>query len=389
MTILGILGGGYLSRMTTQAAQKLGVNVAVLDKNEHSPAAQVTAYAIDGDWNDAELLAELAQTCDAITIENEDVPASVLAQLEAQGAVVRPSSSVVAALADRLTQKQTLAALGIPTVAHAAVESLDDLNAFFAQHSYGVVLKTRTGGRDSRGNLIARAPNELRMAYDKLSPLGPLMVEAYEHTNRELAVVGARGQAGDVKLYPVGEFKTQHGVVYTMNVPVPDRFAAFLVENGRVPDAIYFDGIGALCTRIAEGLGIIGAFAIELIEARDGRILVNDVAARPSICALYTLDACVVSLFENHVRAVLGQPLGWTDMHAPCAASVTLLAKSDALPTTQDFASALFMRGAHFHWYGKPSAYRLRKIGHVTGLHATDAEAERIAAMTSVALLGW
>jgi 5-(carboxyamino)imidazole ribonucleotide synthase len=389
MTILGILGGGYLSRLTTQAAQKLGINVAVVDKNEHSPASQVTAYAIDGDWNDAELLAELAETCDAITVESEAVSVDALRQLEAAGAVVRPSSAVVAALSDRLAQKQALAAHGVPMVEFTAVESIEDLSAFFAAHSYGVVLKTRVGDGDSHGIQTIRAQNEVRAAYDALAPQGALMVEAYEHTYRELSVCGARGQDGALKLYPVAEYKMQHGRVYVTNVPVQDRFQNYLVENGRQPDAIYFDAIEALAGRIAGALGIIGAFAIEMFEARDGRILVNDVSARPGIAGLYTVDACAVSLFENHARAVLGMPLGWTDMVAPRAATVTILGKGDEMPSTGDFASAYGMRGAHFHWYGKPSSYRLRKLGHVTGLHSTDAEAERIAGMTSVALMGW
>jgi phosphoribosylaminoimidazole carboxylase PurK protein len=389
MTILGILGGGYLSRLTTQAAQKIGVNVAVVDKNEHSPASQVTAYAIEGDWNDAELLIELAETCDAITIESEAVPADVLRQLEAAGAVVRPSSATIATLADRLTQKQALAARGFPTVAFAAVDSLADVTAFFAAHSYGVVLKTCVSDGDSHGIEIIRAQKDLQAAYDKLAPQGPLMVEAYEHTYRELSICGARGQDGAVKLYPVGEFKLQHGVVYALNAPVHDRFQNYLAEKGRQPDAIYFDGIDALATRIAEAFAVIGAFGVELFEARDGRILVNDVSARPGIQGVYTVDACAVSLFENHARAVLGMPLGWTDMAVPRASTVTILGKSDALPSTEDFAQAFSMRGAHFHWYGKPSSYRLRKLGHVTGMHSTDAEAERIAGMTSVALLGW
>ncbi len=390
MSILGILGGGHLARLTTQTAQRLGLNVAVLDKNENSPAAQVTAYAIQGDWNDLELVGELAQSCDVITPETAAVPVDVLSALEAQGRIVRPSAKTISLVRDRLTLKSTLNAAGIATVPYAPVSSLADAEAFAAAHGYPLVLKTRLGGYDNKGNAFVPSPGELPAAFARIEAQGqPMLVERYESFYRELCVVGVRGQDGAVRLYPVSEFRAIEGVVYNVNTPAADRYAALIAERGREEGAHYFADIPALATAIAERFEVIGAFGVELFETLSGKILVNDVAPHPSVSAHYTLDACETSLYENHVRALLGLPLGWTDLTAKAAVTVSLVGRNESVPGAHEFSRALSIRGAHVHWYGKPTAYRLRRLGHVTAMHDTDPEAERIASMVATHLLGW
>lgn len=389
MSIIGILGGGHIARMTTQAAQRLGANVAILDKDENSPAAQVTSLGIEGDWNDLELIGEFAQSCDVVSPETENVPVAVLKHLESQGRIVRPSSKTIEITRDRLIQKQALQAAGLPVVVHAEVATLDAARAFGEQHGYPFVLKTRTGGYDGRGNALVPSPGALEKDYERLSKLGELMAEQYQWFYRELAVTGVRGQDGAIKLYAVAETRCTQNIVQAVSAPAVDRFGGYLAEKGRQDGAYYFDTIAALAERVAQTIDIIGVFGIELFELRDGRIMINDVAPRPHVSGHWTIEGSLTSQFENHARALLGLPLGWTDMTAPNAATAMMLSRGDALPKALDFVQAAQLRGAHIHWYGKTSAYRTRKLGHVSGLASTDPEAERIAQMTIVALLGW
>lgn len=390
MTLLGILGGGALARMTTQAAQKLGVHVAVLDLDENSPAAQVTAYGVGGDWNDLELVTEFARACDVVTVETEAVPVEVLAHLEAAGKVVRPSSKTVALTRDRYVLKQTLQAAGLPVTPHADAPDIDAVNAFAVAQQAPLVLKTRIGGGHGSGVAKAVSASAASAAFAQLSQLGaPLMAEVAQNFMREISVAAVRGQTGSLKVYPAADFRLYKGAIQCVNAPAPDTCAAHREKHGRQDGAYYFDTLPALVAKVAEALDIIGAFSIELFEGRDGRLMINSVAPRPSQAGLYSIDACDVSMFENHARAVLGQPLGWTDMVAPFAVTVMLAARGDSMPGAEDFSQALQFRGARLHWYGRAGAAPGRRLGHVTALNATDPEAERIAQMFSAAIVGW
>lgn len=389
MSILGILGGGHIARMTAQAAQQVGALVAVLDKDENSPAAQVTSLAIDGDWNDLDLVSEFAQSCDVVSPEGEEVPVAVLEHLERQGRVVRPSSRTIAATRDRLLQKQMLRAAGLPTAPFADALTVEAVREFAAAYSYPLVLKTRTGGREGRANVLVRSAAALDAEFEQLIARGPLMVEAYQNFLREFAVVGARGQDGKVRVYDTAVTRCTQNVLQAVSVPAPHNFARFLAENGRKEGAHYLPDLPALAERIAQLIDVIGAFGIEFFELRDGSVVVNDVTPRPHFAGFWTIEGALTSQFENHVRALLGWPLGWTDMVAPHAAVAALLSRGDALPKAADFVQAAQIRGARLHWYGKTSCYRTRRLGHFTGLASTDPEAERIAQMAVVALLGW
>lgn len=391
MTTIGLLGGGYLSRLTAQAAQRLGTYVAVLDKDELSPAMQITAFGVEGDWSDLELAADFAGACDVVIAESTQVPAATLAHLETLGRIVRPSSATQILLQDRLAFKQWLSGHGIAVAPHAAIASRDEARAFMARHPLsGAVLKRRGGPGAGKASALAKSANDVDRAFDHLAKEGAaLMIEQHQQGLRELSIVGARAADGACRTYPVATFRTAEGVVVSVNAPAEDRLATHLAEHGRRADAVYLDGVPALAKRIAGLLGIVGAFALELIEQWDGSVLVNSVAAGPTIQGLFTIDGAETSLFENHVRAALGLSLGWTDLLAPCVATATMLSRGDTLPGTYDYAAATQMRGGRLHWYGKNSAYRTRKLGHVTGLSETDPEAERIAQMTVVALLGW
>jgi 5-(carboxyamino)imidazole ribonucleotide synthase len=377
MTTLGILGSGQLARMLAQAAQRIGVNAAILDEDELSPAMQVTAFGVTGSWRDRKTLGQFADAVDAITIESEFVPAELLAFVEQRGRRVMPGSHVLAQLQDKFTQKQTLNAAGLPTTEYAAVASLDEVKAFGAQHGYPLVLKTRTLGYDGYGNAQINSEAEAESAWARLAATGrELMVEKFVKFKRELAMIVVRAESGRVVSYPVVETLQLDHVCHTV----------------RAHQSGFDHPAGALGTKLVEAVKGVGAFGIEMFELPDGAILVNEVAPRVHNSGHYTIEACLTSQFENHVRAVLGLPLGWPDMVKRSAVMVNCLGTSDKMPDVRDFDKAFQYRGARIHWYGKAECRKGRKMGHVTAVHDSDAEAERIARMCAGTLMsatGW
>lgn len=368
MTTLGILGGGQLARMLAQAAQRIGVNVAILDEDEFSPAMQVTGLGVTGSWRDRETLGEFADAVDVLTIESEFVPVELISFLEGRGRRVLPGSHTLGLVQDKFTQKQTLNAAGLPTTTYAAVGSLDEVKAFGAQHGYPLVLKTRTLGYDGYGNAQIAGEGEAQAAWDKLAATGrALMVEKFVPFERELALIVVRGQDGRIVTYPVTETLQLNHVCHVV----------------RAEQSGFDHPAAALGRAVVEAVDGVGAFGIEMFELPDGMLLINEIAPRVHNSGHYTIEACLTSQFENHVRAVLGLPLGWPDMVKRAAVMVNCLGTSDRMPAPRDFARALSYRGAHLHWYGKRECRKGRKMGHVTAVHDSLAEAERIARMAA------
>ena len=368
MTTLGILGGGQLARMLAQAAQRIGVNVAILDEDEFSPAMQVTGLGVTGSWRDRETLGEFADAVDVLTIESEFVPVELISFIEGRGRRVLPGSHTLGLVQDKFTQKQTLNAAGLPTTTYAAVGSLDEVKAFGAQHGYPLVLKTRTLGYDGYGNAQIAGEGEAQAAWDKLAATGrALMVEKFVPFERELALIVVRGQDGRIVTYPVTETLQLNHVCHVV----------------RAEQSGFDHPAAALGRAVVEAVDGVGAFGIEMFELPDGMLLINEIAPRVHNSGHYTIEACLTSQFENHVRAVLGLPLGWPDMVKRAAVMVNCLGTSDRMPAPRDFARALSYRGAHLHWYGKRECRKGRKMGHVTAVHDSLAEAERIARMAA------
>jgi len=368
MTTLGILGGGQLARMLAQAAQRIGVNVAILDEDEFSPAMQVTGLGVTGSWRDRETLGEFADAVDALTIESEFVPVELISFIEGRGRRVLPGSHTLGLVQDKFTQKQTLNAAGLPTTTYAAVGSLAEVKAFGAQHGYPLVLKTRMLGYDGYGNAQIAGEGEAQAAWDKLAATGrALMVEKFVPFKRELAVIVVRGQDGRIVAYPVTETLQLNHVCHVV----------------RAEQSGFDHPAAALGRAVVEAVDGVGAFGIEMFELPDGTVLINEIAPRVHNSGHYTIEACLTSQFENHVRAVLGLPLGWPDMVKRAAVMVNCLGTSDRMPAPRDFARALSYRGAHLHWYGKRECRKGRKMGHVTAVHDSLAEAERIARMAA------
>jgi len=368
---LGIIGGGQLARMTAIAALPLGVEVVVLEKNPFSPAARLSPGSIVGDWSDPATLRTFAGSCDVISLENEFVDAAALAALEQDGHQVFPGSACIAVTQDKLTQKQALQAAGLSVPQFHAVSSPAEVVAAAKAFGWPLLLKTRRNGYDGKGNFTVRAEAEVAAGWQALGGgKNELMVEAFFPFVKELAVIVTRGRDGATVVYPVVETVQHHHVCHIVKAPAP------IAEDlaGRA---------AALARRAVEAVGGVGSFGVEMFLSSSGDLAINELAPRVHNSGHYTIEACRCSQFENHIRAVLGWPLGDPSMVAPAAVMVNLLGTKKAPGRPRGLEDVLRMTGTRVHLYGKTMSGAGRKMGHVTVLE--DSIEKSLAIATSAA----
>jgi len=352
---LGILGGGQLARMTLQAAISLGVDVAVLAEAADSPAGRLTQHEFVGAWDDMVVLQAFADAIDVVTLENEFVDAAILAQLAAWEKPVRPDAGVLQVIQDKLLQKQRLAEHGLPVPPFAAVDTADDILRAANEWGWPLILKARRNGYDGYGNATLNGPYDLDPALRRLGwPERTLFVEQAIPFERELAVLVARGIDGDSVTYPVVETVQRDHICHIVRAPAPIK-----TEMANVATAIAHTAVQAV-----DGLGIT---AVELFQTADG-ILINELAPRPHNSGHFSIDACHTSQFENHLRAVLGLPLGDAGLRVGAAVMVNLLGTRNGPARPAGLADALRVPNIHIHIYGKREVRQGRKMGHITGL---------------------
>lgn len=343
MKTVGILGGGQLARMLALAAVPLGVRVLVLDQSGDACAGEV-ATLLEADYTDEAALAEFAALVDVVTFDFENVPAAS-AQWLAQRVPVFPNPGALAVAQDRLSEKTLFNALGVATPAFAAVDNRAELDAAVARIGLPAILKTRRLGYDGKGQARLRAPADLDAAWAALGAgRMPLILEAFVPFERELSVIAVRGRDGEVRLWPLTRNWHEQGILALSLAPAGVDPA--LVEQAE-----------QAARRIAAHLDYVGVFAVELFE-HEGRLLGNEMAPRVHNSGHWTIEGAETSQFENHLRAVLGLPLGQTRLREPSA----MLNFVGALP---DRAAALAVPGLHWHDYGK-SERAGRKVGHAT-----------------------
>lgn len=364
---LGIIGGGQLARMTAAAALPLGVDVVVLEENPHSPAARLSPDCVVGNWEDRHTLLAFAARCDVITLENEFVDATALALLEEAGHPVFPSAACIAVTQDKLTQKRALQDAGLAVPEFRAVGSPEEVVAAGHELGWPLLLKTRRNGYDGKGNFTVRSAAEVGAGWQTLAGTNHgLLVEAFFPFTRELAVMVTRGRNGDTVVYPVVETIQHHHVCRVVKAPA--QLAPELAQRAT-----------ALARRAVEAVGGIGCFGVEMFLGADGGLAVNELAPRVHNSGHYTIEACNCSQFENHVRAVLGWPLGNPHLITPAAAMVNLLGVDKAPGQPHGLEQALQLSGAHVHLYGKRMSGPGRKMGHITALGGSVEEATALA----------
>lgn len=348
---VGIVGAGQLARMTHRAAIDLGIDVLVLAQGPDDAAVRGGAAHVIGSPERLEDLRAFARRCDVVTLDHEGVPPEHLRALEAEGVAVRPGAAASLAAQDKLHARRLLGdALGLPVPAFAAVAEPADVAPFAAMHGWPVVLKARTGGYDGRGVRIVAGPDE---AAAVLAGGGAWLAEAFVPLDREVAALVARRPSGDAVAYPVCETVQEDGMCRELVVP-------------GTPTVDLEDRAAALALRVAEAIDAVGILAVELFVS-GGELLVNELALRPHNSGHWTIEGAVTSQFENHLRAVLDLPLGDPSALAPAVAMVNVVGPARGGDPADRLASALAVRGAHVHLYGK-AARPGRKLGHVTAL---------------------
>lgn len=365
---LGIVGGGQLAKMTALAGLQLGCDVVVLERNSYSPAANLASHSIVGDWDDPEALVKLASQVDVVTLENEFVDAGSLQALEDAGYLLLPTARSIALVQDKLVQKQTLAAAGLPVQRFEAVASVAEVERAGDALGWPLLLKARRDAYDGKGNATLRSAADAADGWRRLGGGAgrTLFVEAFCDFTSELAVIVTLGRDGTSVTYPVVETLQRDHVCHIVTAPAP------------VP-AHVADRTADVARRAVAAVGAVGSFGVEVFLTRGGDIVVNELAPRVHNSGHYTIEACLCSQFENHVRAVLGWPLGATAMVAPAAVMVNLLGAARSAGRPHGLERALAVPGAHVHVYGKAMSGEGRKMGHVTALGASPGEALAIA----------
>ncbi len=351
ITTIGIIGGGQLGRMLAMAAARLNFRTIILEPQADCPAAQVANEQIVAAYDDPMALEELATVCDVVTYEFENVPVSA-AEALAQTVPVYPPPKALEAAQDRLVEKRFINDCGIPTAKFHTIDSQADLEAALADFGGQGVLKTRRLGYDGKGQKVFRSSaDSADGAYAELGNV-PLILESFVAFEREISVIAARATDGTVVCYDPAENVHRNGILHTSTVPatITDATASAAREAAE---------------KILTTLGYVGVIGIEFFALADGSLIANEMAPRVHNSGHWTEAACVISQFEQHIRAVAGLPLGNADRHSDCVMQNLIGDDILALPDW------LKRRDTLVHLYGKTESRPGRKMGHVTTLAAT------------------
>ncbi len=381
LPIAGMVGAGQLARMTHQAAIALGVGFRVLADSADDSAAQVCADTVVGDYRDYGQLSAFAAGCDVVTFDHEHVPLQHVDRLAASGVVLHPGPAALPFVQDKVRMRDRLRDLDMPVPAWQLVIGAEDVERFAAAHGWPVVVKAAAGGYDGKGVWVlpSPAPAADLLAHARDAGLR-LYVEEHVGFARELAVQVARTADGRARAWPVVETVQEDGVCVRVIAPAPELSPA-LAEKAT-----------ALALSLAKELDVVGLLAVELFETGDPArpLLVNELAMRPHNSGHWSIEGSCTSQFEQHLRAVLGWPLGDTSPTAPTTVMANVLGGSgpDAADLGTRLPAALAADpGLHVHLYGKVVRPG-RKIGHVTVQSSDWRDASERAARAAAMLRG-
>jgi 5-(carboxyamino)imidazole ribonucleotide synthase len=337
---IGIIGAGQLGRMLALAGYPLGLRFVFLDQSADAPGAQV-APIICGAFDDPQRLAELARDVDVVTFEFENVPVTALGTV-AEAKPFYPPVPALAASQDRLDEKNLFRKLKIPTPQYAAVDSFEDLQAAAREVGVPGVVKTRRLGYDGRGQFVVRSAADLEAAWAALGSV-PLIYEAFVDFSREVSIIGARSTRGETVFYPLAANTHAGGILRHTIAPYRNARLQQLAQT--------------YLRRVLRHFDYAGVLTIEFFVA-GSRLIANEMAPRVHNSGHWTIEGAETSQFENHVRAVLGLPLGSTH---PIGHSAMV----NFIGTIPAAGNILQVSGVHFHSYGKEPRPN-RKLGHCT-----------------------
>lgn len=371
---IGILGGGQLAQMLTQAAETMGIRVSVMVKRSTDALPSLSGRLTEGDWDQPEVAVAFARSVDLVTLENEFVNPVSMEAIERELVALYPTSASIRLIQDKWHQKEALIRHQLPVVACCSVNTSSDVLEFATAHGWPVVLKRRHQGYDGKGNATVRSQEELEAAWSRLAVnKNGLYVEAYCPFDRELAIMITRSPDSTVVMYPVVDTVQKDHICHVAHAPsnLPPSLSA---------------SVAHLARKAVEAIGGIGTFGVELFLTSDHSILINELAPRVHNSGHYTIEACECSQFENHIRAIMGLPLGSTAMIKPFATMINLIGAGDGPALPSGYREAFAIPGAHLHIYGKSRSSKGRKMGHVTALGDTAEQARTIAESCAAAL---
>jgi 5-(carboxyamino)imidazole ribonucleotide synthase len=348
---IGIIGAGQLGRMLALAGYPLGVRFVFLDHSADAPGGQV-GQIICGEFADPERLAELAARVDLLTFDVENVPAATVRAV-AQRTPLLPPPAALEAGQDRLNEKRLFAELAIPAPDYRTVDSLAELQCAVEQLGLPAVLKARRLGYDGRGQQVLKRGADVAPAWARLGGV-PLILERFVAFERELSIIAVRSRSGEIAHYPLTENRHVDGILVCSRAPYED---AALQATAR-----------DYLQRLLEHFDYAGVLTLEMFHA-GGRLLANEIAPRVHNSGHWTIEGAITSQFENHVRAILGWPLG----DARALGHAAMLNLIGELPPV---AAILGIAGAHYHDYGKTPRPG-RKLGHCTVVAPTPEQRDR------------
>ena len=359
--IVGIMGGGQLGRMLALAGYPLGLRFRTLDLSAESPAGQMTELMV-ADFNDTDALKRFAHGLDVATYEFENVPVDSARFLERR-VLVYPPSAALEVGQDRIAEKTFFQKLGIPTPPFVQVDTWDELKESINKIGLPAVLKTRRFGYDGKGQFILRRTEDAAVAWQSLGGV-PLIYESFIAFEREVSIIAIRGRSGETAFYPIVENHHRDGILRLSLCPAPGASSEAQAEAERHAG------------RALEALNYVGVLAIEFFQ-KEGHLLANEMAPRVHNSGHWTIEGARTSQFENHLRAIVGLPIGST-------AVTGYSAMLNLIGTIPDRRAVLSAPDAHLHLYGK-SARPNRKLGHVTvtaqSAESRDAQLSRIQAL--------
>jgi len=354
---LGIIGGGQLGMMITEAAQNLNDEISeitVLDPTENCPAAQAGAKQIIGDFKDKDAIVKLAEQSDIITYEIESGNTDVLSKLKAE---IEPSPSTLSIIQDKLSQKKFLSKNGLPVSQFYEIVSIDDLHEKINELGLPVLLKARRDAYDGRGNFKITSPDEVEKAYRHFEGKS-LMVEKFVNFKMEVSVIAIRNTKGEIATYPMVE-----------NIH-EDNILKITIAPARVSDDVIRNA-GEIAKKIMQVLNGAGVFGIEMFIDQNNKILINEIAPRVHNSGHHTLQSCKTSQFEQHLRAILGLDLGSTDLvHKTVMYNILgpdgFEGKYKPVQLEKD--------GVYLKMYGKNVSKPQRKLGHFNVVDINDSK---------------
>lgn len=369
---IGVLGSGQLGRMFAIAARRMGYRVHTFSPDSDTPTGQVADYEIEASYDDLDAVREFARGVSVVTFEFENVPAATV-EAASEFAPVRPGGAVLHTAQHRLREKTFLAGHGFPVAPFKHVTSEEELRAALSEIGSPAILKTAGFGYDGKGQSKISSPEEAAKAFAALNGREAVL-EAFVDFAREVSIVAARGWEGEFAHYGVIENEHRKHILDVSIAParVPAEKASEAIEITR---------------SVLEALDVVGVMCVEFFLARDGRLLINELAPRPHNSGHLTFDASVTSQFEQQLRAVCALPLGSTELLRPAAAMANLLGELWE-GSEPDWRAACAFPDVKLHLYGKAEARAGRKMGHLTALADSAEDAAALVRRARAALQG-